>query len=54
VVTVWSAPNYCYRCKNLAAIMLVDEQLELSFKTFSSVTDPVTLQDPKTVLPYFL
>ncbi|KAB8364853.1 hypothetical protein FH972_024715 [Carpinus fangiana] len=39
VVTVWSAPNYCYRCGNVASIMNVGEDLEPQFKIFSAVPD---------------
>ncbi|KAB5582609.1 Metallo-dependent phosphatase-like protein [Coniochaeta sp. 2T2.1] len=39
VVTVWSAPNYCYRCGNVASIMTVDKQLKTQFKIFSAVPD---------------
>ena len=34
VVTVFSAPNYCYRCNNQAAIMEVDDGMRYSFIQF--------------------
>ncbi|PQE28828.1 phosphatase 2A protein [Rutstroemia sp. NJR-2017a BBW] len=39
VVTVWSAPNYCYRCGNVASIMNVGEDLSPKFSIFSAVPE---------------
>lgn len=38
-MTVWSAPNYCYRCGNVASIMNVAEDLEPKFSIFSAVPE---------------
>ena len=55
LVTVWSAPNYCYRCGNVASFLNVNEKLENSFETFYALRDQATRAIPyKTIVPYFL
>lgn len=56
LVTVWSAPNYCYRCGNIASIMIFDSALNWSFKDFAAVPDTkrVIPRAGQIVTPYFL
>eukprot|EP00301_Raphidiophrys_heterophryoidea_P003449 c11556_g1_i2.p1 GENE.c11556_g1_i2~~c11556_g1_i2.p1 ORF type:complete len:321 (+),score=99.06 c11556_g1_i2:45-965(+) len=38
VVTVWSAPNYCYRCGNKATVMAFDSNLTSTFIEFNEAS----------------
>ena len=39
LVTVWSAPNYCYRCGNIAAILAFHTATNHETKLFNAVPD---------------
>jgi len=55
IVTVWSAPNYCYRCGNVAAILELDEHLDPKYKIFEAAPQPENKEVPRRPTPdYFL
>lgn len=54
VVTIFSAPNYCYRCGNSAAIMEVDDNLNTSFTQYTQAVDTPEPKISKRCPDYFL
>jgi len=54
LVTVWSAPNYCYRCGNVASILALDSDLKREYKIFNAVAEGDRAAPPRTAIPYFL
>ncbi|GAA5871293.1 hypothetical protein JCM8547_007244 [Rhodosporidiobolus lusitaniae] len=56
IVTVWSAPNYCYRCGNVASILELDENLNQRYITFNAAEEQDSRGIPakSTSLQYFL
>ena len=55
LMTVWSAPNYCYRCGNVAAILELDEHLGQRPKIFDAAPQEARGAPPKKPAPdYFL
>ncbi len=54
LVTVWSAPNYCYRCGNIAAILAFHTATNHETKLFNAVPNNERIIPSKTITPYFL
>lgn len=56
VVTIFSAPNYCYRCGNQAAIMELDENLDYTFLQFDPAPrkEDNSMEVKKRTPDYFL
>ncbi|SGZ55501.1 CIC11C00000002824 [Sungouiella intermedia] len=55
LVTVWSAPNYCYRCGNIASILTIDDNLNRQYKVFEAVNQDINvLPAKKPVVDYFI
>nr|CCA30093.1 Serine/threonine protein phosphatase (EC 3.1.3.16), related [Neospora caninum Liverpool]CEL71339.1 TPA: Serine/threonine protein phosphatase, related [Neospora caninum Liverpool] len=54
VVTVWSAPNYCYRCGNVAAVMKLDSELRRRMLIFKQTDEHQVATRARAIAPYFL
>jgi len=55
LATAWSAPNYCYRCGNVAAILELDENRNANFKIFEAAPQEARGIPAKKPAPdYFL
>lgn len=54
LVTVWSAPNYCYRCGNVASVLAFDDAMERSVLYFTETAENSTMCAPRASIPYFL
>lgn len=58
LVTVWSAPNYCYRCGNVAAVLEITDSMERQYKVFHAKDADVGGNEgmpmKKPVAEYFL
>lgn len=54
LITVWSAPNYCYRCGNIASILSFDEHLDREVHIFRDVEEDPALGGEKAGIQYFV
>nr|CAB3468261.1 unnamed protein product [Digitaria exilis] len=54
VVTVFSAPNYCYRCGNMAAILEIGENMDQNFLQFDPAPRQIEPDMTRKTPDYFL
>lgn len=54
VCTIFSAPNYCYRCGNQAGIMELDENLNLNLQQYEAAPKRGEEVSSKKLPDYFL
>jgi len=54
LITVWSAPNYCYRCGNVASILILDNNLDREIKIFKEVEASGLHPEKALEIEYFL
>ncbi|KFB40517.1 AGAP003017-PA-like protein [Anopheles sinensis] len=54
LVTVWSAPNYCYRCGNVASILDFTDINNPEPKIFKAVPNEERVIPSQRITPYFL
>ncbi|TFK65858.1 Metallo-dependent phosphatase [Pluteus cervinus] len=58
LVTVWSAPNYCYRCGNMASILTIGDHGTNDFKVYGAAEenerDKGMQTRRMTTMPYFV
>ena len=52
--TIWSAPNYCYRCGNKASILKLDKNLSITILYFNSSENNSKNKPFETLIPNVL
>jgi len=53
LLTIWSAPNYCYRCENKAAVLTIDEDESRILLQFEEAPPEERVTPPQKPLPYY-
>ncbi|XP_026682929.1 serine/threonine-protein phosphatase 6 catalytic subunit-like [Diaphorina citri] len=54
LVTIWSAPNYCYRCGNIASILKFNSVDNRTPALFQAVPNEERVIPDRVITPYFL